>query len=115
MENIDNSQPEGTEENQKSRLLVVNGLDNDAQIDVYFAGSRGEGLWSAGPPPILKQRPGRGHNLTLHVERRRRQDGAARRCKRSVHNLVATMCLLRDGKKTIRVDRVRQRRGSRNI
>ncbi len=42
------------ETSQKSRLLVVNGLDNDAQIDVYFAGSRGEGLWSAGPPPSVK-------------------------------------------------------------
>ena len=43
-----------TTSSQKSRLLVVNGLDNDAQIDVYFAGSRGEGLWSAGPPPSVK-------------------------------------------------------------
>jgi len=42
------------ETNQKSRLLVVNGLDSDAPIDVYFAGSRGEGLWSAGPPPSVK-------------------------------------------------------------
>ena len=42
------------ETSQKSRLLVVNGLDDDAQIDVYFAGSRGEGLWSAGPPPSVK-------------------------------------------------------------
>ena len=38
------SRGEGGGESQKSRLLVVNGLDNDAQIDVYFAGSRGEGL-----------------------------------------------------------------------
>ena len=35
-----------TTSSQKSRLLVVNGLDDDAVIDVYFAGSRGGGLWS---------------------------------------------------------------------
>ena len=34
------------ETSQKSRLLVVNGLEGDAEIDVYFAGSRGGGLWS---------------------------------------------------------------------
>jgi len=42
------------ETSQKSRLLVVNGLEGDAEIDVYFAGSRGGGLWSAGPPPSIK-------------------------------------------------------------
>ena len=44
----------GTTSSQKSRLLVVNGLEGDLEIDVYFAGSRGGGLWSAGPPPSVK-------------------------------------------------------------
>lgn len=40
---------------RKSRLTVVNGLEGDAAVDVFFAGREGTGLWSAGPPAALKE------------------------------------------------------------